>query len=114
MKKYLLILLMLSFSAFAETEFKIFTLQHHFASDLLPTISPMVGADGVATGTNNQLIIRAQPERMREVEQMVSQMDTARINRKITVNTSNNVQRDRKSTRLNSSHPRLSRMPSSA
>ena len=52
----------------------------------------MVGADGVATGTNNQLIIRAQPERMREIEQMVSQMDTARINRKITVNTSNNVQ----------------------
>ena len=92
MKKYLLILLMLSFSAFAETEFKIFTLQHHFASDLLPIISPMVGADGVATGTNNQLIIRAQPERMREIEQMVSQMDTARINRKITVNTSNNVQ----------------------
>ena len=83
---------MLSFSAFAETEFKIFSLQHHFASDLLPTISQMVGDDGVATGTNNQLIIRAQPERMREIEQMVAQLDTVRINRKITVKANNAAQ----------------------
>ena len=51
----------------AETEFKIISLQHRFASDLLPTIVPMVGLDGTATGMNNQLILRAQPERMREI-----------------------------------------------
>ncbi len=92
MKKLLLAFLLFSHAVFAETEFKIFTLQHHFANDLLPTIEPMVGDDGVATGTNNQLIIRAQPERMREIEQMVAQLDTERINRKISVSTSNNVQ----------------------
>ena len=95
MKKYLLILLILSFSAFAETEFKIITLQHRFASDLLPIISPMVGEDGTATGMNNQLILRASPEHMREIEQTVANLDVARINRKITVKTSNNVQTQR-------------------
>ena len=95
MKKYLLILLLLSFSAFAETEFKIFTLQHRFASDLLSTINPMVGADGTANGIDNQLIIRAQPQRMREIETLVAQIDTARVNRKISVKTSNNVQTQR-------------------
>ena len=97
MKKLLFILLLLglncfSLSAFAETEFKIFTLQHRFASDLLPIVEPMVGADGTANGIDNQLIIRAQPERMREIEAIVAQMDAARVNRKISVNTSNSLQ----------------------
>ncbi len=91
-KSLFLAFLLFSCSIFAETEFKIFTLQHHFASDLLPTISPMVGEDGVATGTNNQLIIRASPARMREIEQLITQLDTERINRKISVKTSNKVQ----------------------
>ena len=92
MKRLVLILLFVSFSAFAETEFKIITLQHRFASDLLPIISPMVGEDGTATGMNNQLILRASPEHMREIEQTVKNLDVARINRKITVKTSSNLQ----------------------
>lgn len=97
MKKFLLTLLLFSFTlfakiTFAETEFKIFTLQHRFASDLLPLVDPMVGADGTANGIDNQLIIRAQPERMREIEALVTQMDAARVNRKISVSTSNHIQ----------------------
>lgn len=92
MKNLVLILLWFSFSAFAETEFKIITLQHRFANDLLPIIEPMVGAEGTATGMDNQLILRASPERMREIEATVAKLDAARVNRKITVNTSNNVQ----------------------
>jgi hypothetical protein len=100
MKKLLFILLLASISLFAkitsaETEFKIFTLQHRFASDLLPIVDTMVGADGTANGIDNQLIIRAQSERMREIEAMVSQMDAARVNRKITVSTSNTLQSQR-------------------
>ena len=94
MKKLILLLglNLFSLSAFAETEFKIFTLQHRFASDLLPIVDPMVGADGTANGIDNQLIIRAQPERMREIEMLVAQMDAARVNRKISVSTSNHIQ----------------------
>ena len=92
MKKLLFVLLLFSLTAIAETEFKIITLQHRFASDLLPTIEPMVGADGTATGMNNQLILRAQPERISEIEAIVANLDAVRINRKITVKTSNSLQ----------------------
>lgn len=97
MKKLSFILLLFSLVVFAkitvaETEFKIFTLQHRFASDLLPIVDPMVGADGTANGIDNQLIIRAQPERMREIEAIVAKLDAVRTNRKISINTSNNIQ----------------------
>ena len=96
MKKLLFVLLfslpLFAKISYAETEFKIFTLQHRFASDLLPLVDPMVGADGTANGIDNQLIIRAQPERMREIEALVAQMDAARVNRKISVSTSNSIQ----------------------
>lgn len=104
MKKFILIFTLLSCSIVtaifttvtsAETEFKIITLQHRFASDLLPIIEPMVGADGTATGMNNQLILRAAPERMRDIEATVEKLDVARVNRKITVNTNNNIQTQR-------------------
>ncbi|MFW5432578.1 MAG: secretin N-terminal domain-containing protein [Methylophilaceae bacterium] len=92
--KNLLFILLISFSLFvqATTEFKIISLQHSFASDLLPIIEPMVGENGTATGTRNQLILRASPERMREIEAVVKELDVTKVNRKITVNTSNNTQ----------------------
>jgi type II secretory pathway component GspD/PulD (secretin) len=98
MKKILLILWLFSFSAFAESEFKIITLQHVFAKDLLPIIEPMVGVDGAANGMNNQLIVRATPERMREIEAIVAQFDVTKVNRKITVKSSNDVQTLRERT----------------
>lgn len=105
MKKLLLVLVLLlfSFSAIslvinAETEFKIITLQHRFANDLLPIISPMVGAEGSATGMDNQLILRATPERMREIEATVTKLDAARVNRKITVKSDNNIQTQQERT----------------
>ena len=102
MKKLLLILLLMSSCTFveadAETEFKIITLQHMFASDLLPIIAPMVGADGTANGMSNQLIVRANSERMREIEATVASLDVARVNRKITVKSSNNVQTQQERT----------------
>jgi hypothetical protein len=95
MKKILLVCLLLSANLFAETEFKIITLQHRFASDLLPIIEPMVGADGTATGMNSELILRASPERMREIEATIEKLDAARVNRKITVNRNSSMQSQR-------------------
>lgn len=71
-----------------ETKFKIITLQHRFASDLLPTISPMVGLDGTAMDIDNQLILRAEPERMREIEAIIDKLDATKVNRRITVSNS--------------------------
>lgn len=84
--------LITSLNIYAETEFKIITLQHRFASDLLPTITPMVGAEGTATGMQNQLILRATPERMREIESVVQKLDAERVNRRITVSNTNSIQ----------------------
>ena len=78
--------------SFAETDFKIITLQHLFAKDLLPIITPMVGPDGAASGMNNQLIIRANPERMREIEATIASLDVTRVNRKISVKSTNHLQ----------------------
>ena len=103
MQKIILVLMLAGTTFFslmvtAETEFKIITLQHRFANDLLPTISPMVGVDGTATGINNQLILRAAPERMREIEAIVEKMDVARVNRKITVSSSSVMQNQQNRT----------------
>lgn len=78
--------------AWAEIEFKMITLQHRFASDLLPTLLPMVGLEGNATCINNELILRASPERMREIEIVIEKLDVARVNRKITVKKSSQIQ----------------------
>lgn len=93
LKKLTLLFLLLSTAISAETVFKIFTLQHNFADDLLPIVSPMVGPDGTATGVNNQLIIRAAPARMQEIEQIVAELDKAKPNRKITVRTDSYLDR---------------------
>lgn len=93
-----LIFAMISLIAQAATEFKIITLQHRFASDLLPTITPMVGADGTATGMQNQLILRASPERMRNIEAMIETLDAERVNRRITVSNSNHIENQQNRT----------------
>lgn len=87
---------LLTANAQAQSELKIITLQHRFADDLLPTITPMVGEDGTATGLRNQLILRASPERIREIEMIVKELDIARENRRITVNRNVNQNTQRK------------------
>ena len=88
---WFLFAILFSITAMAATEFKIITLQHRFADELLPIIQPLAGEDGVVTGMQNQLIIRTSPENMAEIEQIIASMDVARTNLKITVNRQNNL-----------------------
>jgi type II secretory pathway component GspD/PulD (secretin) len=71
---------------FAATEFKIITLQHRFAEDILPAILPLIGNEGTASAMQNNLIIRTSPANMAEIEQIITTLDTARQNLKITIN----------------------------
>ena len=87
--------------ATAATEFKIITLQHRFAEDILPNIQPLVGSEGTASGIQNQLIIRASPENMAQIEQIIATLDVARQNLKITVSRQNNVQNAREGVTVN-------------
>lgn len=84
------VLMMLVQSAYAQTELRIFTLQHHFAKDLYSVITPLVGQDGIVTGTNNQLIVRATPAQLAEIEAVIVAFDVPRVNRKITVASNRN------------------------
>lgn len=88
----LLMTILLSTASIAANDFKIITLQHRFAEDLLPTIQPMVGDGGTASGIQNQLIIRTTPERMAEIERLVTTLDVERQNLRITVSHQNELQ----------------------
>ncbi|HEY9277442.1 MAG TPA: secretin N-terminal domain-containing protein [Methylotenera sp.] len=81
----------LTWSANAATEFKIITLQHRFAEEILPVIRPLVGDNGTVSAMQNNLIIRTNPANMAEIEQIISALDTARQNLKITVNRNKNL-----------------------
>lgn len=85
----LVICLCLFMPAGAETQFKIITLQHRFAEEILPAIQPLVSDDGTATAMQNNLIVRTSRNNMAEIEQIVSSMDTVRNNLKITIRRNN-------------------------
>jgi len=76
----------------ANAEFKIITLQHKFAKDLLPSIQPMVGAEGSVSAIDNNLLVRATPEQMSMIEQVVSTLDVERRNLRITISHDNKQQ----------------------
>lgn len=69
----------------AETELKIITLQHRFPQEILPSVQAIVGNDGSVTTTQNFLIVRASPENMQQIEQLVAGLDTEQKNVRITV-----------------------------
>lgn len=85
MKKIILhfVLIFISFPACAELE--VVTLQHRNAQDVLPIIQPLMDKDGVASGINNQLILRTSPHNLAEIKKLLEQIDTAPRRLKITV-----------------------------
>ncbi len=74
----------------AAPEFKIITLQHRFAEDILPSIQALVTGDGTVSAMQNHLIIRTSAENMAELEQIIATLDVARPNFKITIHRQNN------------------------
>lgn len=100
MKIVFTLLLLFAQSAYAQTELRIFTLQHYFAKDLYAVVTPLVGPEGTVTGTNNQLIVRATPTQLAEIEAVIAAFDVPRVNRKITVASDRNQQSTYNNTEL--------------
>lgn len=88
---WLLLALSLTLQSHATNDFKIFTLQHRFAEEVLPTIQAVIGNHGTASAIQNQLIVRTDSKTMAEVEQTIATLDTARENFTISVKRQNNV-----------------------
>lgn len=88
---WLLILLSITLVGHAASDFKIFTLQHRFAEEVLPTIQAVVGNRGTASAIQNQLIVRTDSKTMAEVEQTIATLDTVRENFTISVKRQNSL-----------------------
>ncbi|MDZ4142521.1 MAG: nodulation protein NolW [Methylotenera sp.] len=88
----ILFALLLPLGAMAVTDFKIITLQHRFAEDILPVIQPLAGNDATVTGIQNHIMIRANPKKMLEIEQAIVTLDVVHQNLKITVSRQHNLQ----------------------
>ena len=99
LRKYLigLALLLGSMVALAApTEFRMISLQHRFAKDVLPVIESMVGPEGKVSALDNHLMVTATPEQLEAIEQVLAKLDVERRTWRITIGYDD--QRDRKVT----------------
>lgn len=76
----------------AADQFKMITLQYRFAQDILPMIEPMVGPGGSARAIDNHLLINTSPDRLSQIETVISQLDVMRKNVRITISHANDLE----------------------
>jgi hypothetical protein len=76
----------------AADQFKMITLQYRFAQDILPMIEPMVGPSGSVRAIDNHLLVSTSPDRLSQIETVISQLDVARKNVRITVSHASDIQ----------------------
>ncbi|MFJ3487294.1 secretin N-terminal domain-containing protein [Pseudomonas sp. NPDC090202] len=87
------LLLACSFTAAAATE--VIPLNYHTSDDLLPTAKSFLGSEGTVSAYGNKLIVNADPGKISELRDLLSQLDTAPKRLLISVDTSDNsVQND--------------------
>ena len=71
--------------AAAGDRLEIIELRNRPAEEVIPLVRPLLQPQDALTGTGYQLIIRAAPERIREVRELVRQLDQAQKNLLVTV-----------------------------
>lgn len=81
----LLIALTCAAPAPAQTELKTFKLQNRSAEEIIGILRPLLDPRGGISGTGYTLLVRSTPQNLREIEQMVRELDTALRNLRITV-----------------------------
>jgi type II secretory pathway component GspD/PulD (secretin) len=87
------LLLACSFTAMAATE--VIPLNYRTSDEILPPVKSFLGAEGTASAYGNKLIINAEPGKISELRDLLSQLDTAPKRLLISVDTSDNsIQRD--------------------
>jgi len=74
--KRLLVLLLLSATAWATPRTEVIPLQYRTADDLLPTLQSVLGSEGRINVYGNQLIVNAEPAKIAELKNLLAQLDT--------------------------------------
>lgn len=85
MKKIAVGLLLLLLASPVWAALEIITLQHRNVEEILPIVRPLLDKDGVASGMNNQLILRTSPRNIAEIRKLLNSIDTAPRRLRITV-----------------------------
>jgi type II secretory pathway component GspD/PulD (secretin) len=85
LKKIILSLLLASVSLQARAELEVIQLHYRSVDEVLPIVRPLLDGDGVASGTNNQLVIRSSAANIAEIREMVLGLDAAPRRLNITV-----------------------------
>lgn len=85
MKKFCLVVLLALLPASAWAELEVITLQHRSVEEILPVVRPLLDKNGVASGMNNQLILRTSPRNIAEIRKLLEKIDTAPRRLRITV-----------------------------
>ena len=68
-----------------ETTIETFTLKHRTPQEIIPVIRPLAGVRGAVTGMNDQLIVRATPERLAQIKRLLRRIDVPPLRLMITV-----------------------------
>ncbi len=71
----LLIFLLSVGGAAADYPVEIIDLKGRPAKDIVPLVKPFAGPDGTVVGKDNKLIVRAAPDRMREIRKILAEID---------------------------------------
>ncbi len=72
---FLLLLLCCTLPAQADYPLTIIELKGRTVEEMIPVIRPLVEPDGTVTGMQNQLIIRAAPDKVAEIRQLLEKLD---------------------------------------
>jgi len=74
--KTLLVLLLALFAQFAFAAMEVIELNFRNADELLPTVQSVLGQDGNASAYGQKLIVNAPPAKIRELRELLAQLDT--------------------------------------
>ncbi len=96
-----LLLLLLSLHAWGASE--VIPLGYRTADEVLPVVSAVLGSEGRVSAYGNQLIVTAAPEKIEEVRELLSQLDTAPRRLLISVDTSESAAQDSHGYRVDGS-----------
>jgi type II secretory pathway component GspD/PulD (secretin) len=72
-------------AVFADYPIEVIELHSRTYEEILPVIQPFVGNDGNITGMGSRLVIKAAPERVREIRQLLAELDRPPKRLRITV-----------------------------
>lgn len=81
----LLISLWVATPVAGQAKLEIIPLKNRLVEEVIPTIRSVLGSRGTVSGMQGQLIIRAHPQALKEVKQVLRQLDSALKNLRITV-----------------------------